>query len=273
MRAFGMGVFGKRQGKYSYKCLVEWHKLGREVYNEETRGTRNGPVRKVFQEMQALWGDDPKGWPIVGCGHGFRPYSDGPSMVLSVLTRKDGGEEKWEAMMAERLPKLLDDAVKSARHISLDKLCNNMDPDQIYRLLPMSFPVSPDNEVYVQPPGDWNNPPGPAKKVCGVVQYPVRDWRACGAHYISGASWCKLMMVLGSGDPEMAEIVEIAESFEDRHHDSHSYNLKNLKKQQAERVNNGWKSQIKAEIAKGDLRCWQEVAVQPGQASSSQDNW
>ena len=58
MRAFGMGVFGKRQGKYSYKCLVEWHKLGREVYNEETRGTRNGPVRKVFQEMQALG----RGW-------------------------------------------------------------------------------------------------------------------------------------------------------------------------------------------------------------------
>ena len=174
--------------------------------------------------------------------------------------------------MAERLPKLLDDAVKKSRHISLDKLCNNMGPDQIYKMLPMSFPVSPDNEVYMNAPGDWYQPSGPAKKVCGVVQYPVKQWRECGAHYLSGASWCKLMMVLGSNNPEMAEIVEIAEAYEGRHHDSHSLTMKNLRKQQAERVHNGSKSQIKDDIAKGDLKCWSQI-VQPGQASSSQDNW
>ena len=193
-------------------------------------------------------------------------------MVLSVLTRKDGGEERWEAMMAERLPRLLDDAIKKSRHISLDKLCNNMDPDQIYKMLPMSFPVSPDNEVYMNAFGDWYQPSGGAKKVCGVVQYPVKRWRECGAPYLSGTSWCKLMMVLGSKNPEMAEIVEIAESVEDRCHDSHKYNLKNLRKQQAIRVQEGWKSQIKEDIANGDLKCWSEI-VQPGRAASSQDNW
>ena len=105
-----------------------------------------------------------------------------------------------------------------------------------------------------------------------MVKYPVKQWKECGAHYLNGASWCKLMMVLGSGDPDMAEIVEIAESYEGRHHDSHSFNMKNLKKQQAERVRNGWTSKIKEDIAKGNLKCWKQI-VQPGQASSSQDNW
>ena len=255
---FPGSVFGKGEGKWSYKCLVEWHKLECELCHEEEQGTKDGPVKKVYQEMQELWDENVLDWPVVGCGRGFRAYSDGPSMVLSVLTKKDGGEESWEAMMAERLPQNLDDAVKRTRHISLDTLCNNMDPDKIYRMMPMSFPVSPDNEVMVTPPGDWNQAAGPPKKVCGVVQYPVKQWKECGAHYLSGTSWCKLMMVLGSNNPEMAEIVEIAESYEGRHHDSHSLNMKNLKKQQEERVRNGWTSTIKEEIAKGDLKCWKQ---------------
>ena len=172
--------------------------------------------------------------------------------------------------MAERLPQLLDDAVKKSRHISLDQLCNNMDPDRIYKMLPMSFPVSPENEVYATV-GSWDQP-SVTKKICGVVRYPVQRWKACGAPYLSGTSWCKLMMVLGSQNPEMAEIVEIAEAFEGRAHEAHQYNLKNLRKMQAERVAKGWKSTIKVDIENGDRQCWSNI-VQKGNAASSQDNW
>ena len=147
-----------------------------------------------------------------------------------------------------------------------------MNPDEVYRILPASFPVSPENEVYMNAPGDWYQPSGGAKKICGVVKYPVQQWRECGAPYLSGTSWCKLMMVLGSGNPDMADIVEIAEAYEGRGHDAHKYNLKNLRKKQYERVQQGWASQIKEEIASGDLKCWSEI-VQPGTAASSQDNW
>ena len=70
-RVFPGAVFGQKQGKFSYRCLVEWHKLGREVFYEQSRGVTDGPVKKVFKEMQELWGDDTKGWPIVGVVKAF----------------------------------------------------------------------------------------------------------------------------------------------------------------------------------------------------------
>ena len=103
-------------------------------------------------------------------------------MTLSVKTKKDDGEEKWEAMMAQRLPQLLDDAIKRPRHISLDDLCNNMDPYQIYQMLPTSFPVSPESTAYAEEECGWGEIP---MKVCGVVQYKVAFWRAQGAPYIT----------------------------------------------------------------------------------------
>ena len=131
-KAFPGWVFDNKSGKLAYKCLVEWHKFGQEVCNEELQGVRYGPVRKVYTDMQRLWGEEPQEWAVGGCGQGFRPYSEGPSMTLSVLTQKDEGEEKWEALMAERLPQVLDDAIKGSRHISLDQLCNNMDLSLIH---------------------------------------------------------------------------------------------------------------------------------------------
>ena len=71
----------------------------------------------------------------------------------------------------------------------------------------------------------------------------------------------------------MAEIVEIAECFEGRDHESHKYNLMNLRKQQVARVANGWKSQFKQGIENNPLQCWSEVVEHGKPASSSEDNW
>merc|ERR1739844_429985 len=131
----------------------------------------------------------------------------------------------------------------------------------------MGFPVSPENEVYVNGSDVWGEVV--LRKVCGVVQYPVDEWKRLGMPYISGNSWCKLMMVLGSGNPEMAEIVMIAECYEGRTHDSHKYNLKNLLEKQRQRVMTGWKSEIQQEIAEGKLNCWSQVTEQGTSSASS----
>ena len=89
------------------------------------------------------------------------------------------------------------------------------------------------------------------KKVCGVVQRQIKKWRECGAPYITGNAWFKVMMVLGQGNPDLAEVVEIADAYEDTDQDSHKYNLKNLRIRQQMRVAQGWKSKVKEDIANG----------------------
>ena len=184
---FPGGAFAKGAGKFAYKCLVEWHKLGKEVFNEQQKGEELGPAARTFKDMQKVWSEAPEDWPVVGCGLGFRPFCEGPSMTLSVMTKKDDGETKWEAMMAERLPTVLDDAIKKARHISLDRLCNSMDPNKVYQMLPMSFPVSPEGQVYVSDEVGWGEAPI-HKRVFGVMQYPVDKWKQIGAPFISATS-------------------------------------------------------------------------------------
>mgnify|MGYP003330236313 CR=1 FL=1 len=192
-------------------------------------------------------------------------------MTLSGLTKKDSGEEKWEAMMAQRLPQLLDEAIKRSRHLSLDDLCNNMDPNQVYQMLPMSFPVDPESTVYVAEECGWGEAPI-QKKICGVVKYKIHEWRARGAPYITVNSWFKLMIVLGQGNPEMAEIVDIAESFEGADEETHKPNIKNLRKRRQARLDRGNKSQTKEDIANGnyeDLQCWTSLVQEEASKASS----
>ena len=155
----------------------------------------------------------------------------------------------------------MDDAVERSRHPSLDDLCNRMDPNQIYQMLPMSFPVGPDSTVYVAEECGWGEVPI-QKKICGVVQYKIDEWRAQGAPYITTNSWFKLMIVLGQDNPDMAEIVNIAESFEGATEESHKHNMASLRKKHQARVAQGYKSQTKEDIASGnydDLKCWMSL--------------
>ena len=110
------------------------------------------------------------------------------------------------------------------------------------------------------------------KKVCGVVQYNIRDWRAQGAPYITTSAWFKMMIVLGQNNPDMAEIVEVAELFEGTTQDVHKYNMANLRKRQHMRVAQGYKSQVKEDIAKGNyqgLQCWENLVQEEASRSTS----
>ena len=81
-----------------------------------------------------------------------------------------------------------------------------------------------------------------------------------------------MMMVLDSGNPEMADIVDLAESYEGRGHETHKYNVKHLREQHQMRVAQGRKSKVKEDIANGDLQCWSGI-VERGKSTSSQGDW
>ena len=151
--------------------------------------------------------------------------------------------------------------------MTLDDLCNRMDPSQSYQMLPMSFPVGPESTVHVAEECGWGEVPI-QKKVCGVVQYKIQEWRARGAPYMTVNSWFKLMIALGQDNP--VEIVNIAESFEGAAEEPHKYNIANLRKKHQARVAQGYKSQTKEDIANGnydDLKCWMSLVQE--EASSS----
>ena len=86
-----------------------------------------------------------------------------------------------------------------------------------------------------------------------------------------------MMIVLGQSNPDMAEIVEVAELFEGTNGDAHKYNMANLRKRQYMRVAQGYTSQIKEDIAKGnykDLQCWENLVKEGASTStSSKTTW
>ena len=59
---------------------------------------------------------------------------------------------------------------------------------------------------------------------------------------MSAASWIKFAMVVGEGKPELAQLVEIAQCYEDTTSDSHKFSEKNLRKSHARGVANGYKN-------------------------------
>ena len=140
---------------------------------------------------------------------------------------------RWESMMSERTPQVMDDVVKSARHLSLDQMCDTLDVNAVFRWLPMCFPQGFEVKDH------WTQ-----KAIYSVAQYPVEQWRKSGRPYMSMNSWFKLLMLLGDGRPELAELVEVAQCLEDSTSDQHKYNLKNLRKWQYRRVQEGSWTQI-----------------------------
>ena len=217
-----------KEGKYGWKCLVEWEMLFKTMNDElDTQGRADGPARGVYMQMQNEWGHDHnEDWPIVGCGCGFRPYSDGPSMTLNVKM----DENEYDNIMSERLPTVLDDAFKAARHMTTSELCDGLDAVAVYKWLPIAFPQN--FELKDEKTG---------KNIYGVAQYPIKKWEKVGRPYMSAGSWIKFAMMIGKDKPELAKLVEIAECYEDTDSDAHKFNEKNLRKFQAERVATGYK--------------------------------
>ena len=148
-------------------------------------------------------------------------------MILNI----DTGKNEYKAMMSSRLPQLLDDAVKQARHLSLADLCDNLDIGAVFRWLPMAFPFDFGYEVNANPANSWGEvSPGSKKRVHGVARYPIDEWKKAGQPFMTVNSWCNFMRIIAHGKPELANIYDIAECFEDSSDQQHAYAEKTLKK-------------------------------------------
>ena len=44
----------------------------------------DGSAIKMWDHMMLTFGNDWKEWPMVGCGAGFAPFRNGPSMLLEM---------------------------------------------------------------------------------------------------------------------------------------------------------------------------------------------
>ena len=77
----------------------------------------------------ACYGKDVNEWPSIGCGCGFRPFANGPRVVLEVE-----GDGEWEAFPSECPPSIIDDMMKGIVWSKLDVAMKKMDPKAILGL-------------------------------------------------------------------------------------------------------------------------------------------
>ena len=52
--------------------------------------------------------------PALVVDQGFRPFKDGPSIVVE-LKVTENGQSKWKAFLAEQMPPVLEDEIKRLR--------------------------------------------------------------------------------------------------------------------------------------------------------------
>ena len=186
--------------KWKWKCSCEWGYLVHEAACHPT-----SEARVWCDEMKTKYGDDIDNWPTIGCGAGFRAYSNGPSMVLEL--RKDVGdrtgnsnasstqtrdEDEWEAYLSERIPSPLDAAMKRANYEKLREAFKKvtLNEDEIYSLLPMALPKT---HRYKMPDGTT---------LRGVARYPIEQWRKEGRPYMTKLMWVALFKAVALKDME-----------------------------------------------------------------------
>ena len=90
-----------------------------------------------------------------------------------------------KAIVAERMPEPLDNAVKCAKYMDLRKLFNQqLTPEKLFALLPTALPIT--NRVAVG-----------GVPLVGIAQYPLEKWRSNGEAYIKQVAWLQMALLIG----------------------------------------------------------------------------
>lgn len=95
-----------------YYASKLWQKTGKSWYCKAdwTRAFKEGD--EGWDVMANTFGPDASRWPAVGCGAKFAPWRRGESIVLEWRCSDSGaGEERYEAMLADLMPEMLDQEV------------------------------------------------------------------------------------------------------------------------------------------------------------------
>ena len=195
--AFTKKTSKRKNNQSFYRCLCEWAeaKKGMEI---ETEHQRPDWATKMWNYNIENFGPNWEEWPIPGCGAGFKPFSNGPSMVV-VLKVGDG----YDSVQAARPPTVIHDTILAYRCDQVKQYVKNLDVAAIWKWLPAAFPL--DSE-YAENAGYTN------KKFLGINKYPLSDWKTGNRPYLSETSWIVFTMILsaGSEDPQLIEMMDIA---------------------------------------------------------------
>ena len=86
-------------------------------------------------KLQSALGKSVVCWPMVGCGRQYKPWAFGQAMLVEY--RDYGGQ--WKCFMADLIPDLLEDAIKSHQAVFTGALAAAT-PEQVYNLIPRVDP-------------------------------------------------------------------------------------------------------------------------------------
>ena len=178
-------------GRGGWKCRCEWA-------NVEEAAKELGPSSRAAEwwgELQEVFaGIDRVDWPIIGCGQVFKAFSGGASLVIEMQTTQADGSKQREAFNSERLPWLLENALKkNTVRKCFEVASRRLEPAEVMKMLPVRFPM---NHVAI-----GRHPVTNAElKFSGVAKCPLSEWETAGRPMMRQKDWCELVMRIAQYD-------------------------------------------------------------------------
>ena len=174
----------KNTGDSNWKCLVEWGVLDGLCEDEKEANVKGGATL-MMEKMAAQYSDGWRTWPIVGCGRKFRPWRNGCSMVVELDEKGQGNPKDFVAMVADRLPELVDNAVKKARWTTLRKFMQkSKNVHDLFKLIPVTLPMT-------------HRLIGPGNvETTGISQFPIQKWEELRKPKMTTSMWYKLVLTV-----------------------------------------------------------------------------
>ena len=153
------------------------------------------------ERLKVAWGSDTSTWPKVGCGKLYRPFADGPGLVMEYKNNR--GE--WKAFRAEIMPEILDDCIKR-KQVEFNKASNCITPEEVYDMIPRTYPKA--NPV----------PMAGFEAFPGLGRFDFRKWQEDNEPVMTTEGWCRLAMKIASKDPVNLEgIFNTAQDYLQKH--------------------------------------------------------
>jgi hypothetical protein len=147
------------------------------------------------ERLKKLLGPISSEWPTVGCGKLYKPFANGPGLIIEHKT----GDGTWTAFRADLMPEILDDCIK-ARQVAWNRAAQALTADQVYDLIPRTYPKT--NPVAL---ADYQQFPG-------IGRFDFIKWEQDNAQVLTTAGWCQLAMRIAAGNPDLENVFATAKS-------------------------------------------------------------
>ena len=107
---------------------------------------------------------------------------------MEMAVTQPDGSKTWEAFNSERLPWLLEDALKrNTVRRSFEIAARRLEPKEVFQMLPTRFPMT---HIAVGTHPVTRKP----MTFSGVAKYPLSEWERSGAPVMTQKGWGELLM-------------------------------------------------------------------------------